>query len=115
MDASPVGGRDGRDPDGRLRLADGELLDVHGWTAQRWAESGLEGVGWAGEHANWSRFINHASGDAQNVAVASTPARFGKSHALYAKRVIAAGEELYLSYGVNYWKARGVQPGLPQA
>ena len=116
MMSGKTGFRDGFDPDGRLVLDDGTEVDIHEFSRNEWAAleaSGRHGVGWKGEHANWSRFINHASDAHQNVSICTDSIRFGKSHGLYAKRAIAAGEELFFSYGKGYWDSRGIKPEDP--
>ena len=113
MSGGESGGRDGHDPDGRLVLASGEVVDVHGWTNRDWAQLACDGVAWDGRTANWTRFMNHASSAFQNVCLCTTSERFGRSHAFYAKRRIAAGEELYFSYGADYFRARGYAPQDP--
>lgn len=110
--------RDAYDPDGRLQLDTGERINVHGWSGREWAElteSGRYGVSWvagvAGPHPpNWTRFINHAS--PPNVSVQGTD-RGGRSHGFYARRPIAAGEELFIHYGAKYWADRGLVPQRP--
>ena len=64
--------------------------------------------------ANFTRFINHASGVDQNVSVCAD-SRFGFSHGIYAKRRIEVGEELFISYGRDYWAYRGIEPDPPEA
>ena len=83
---------DALDADGRLRLADGKLLNVHGFTDADWAEIGKPGVGWQG-CANLSRFVNHAS---------SSNTKMCRGW-LVTTRAIEAGEELFLNYGKDYW------------
>ena len=57
---------------------------------------------------------NHASGLSQNVSVSSDRARFGKCLAFYAKRRIAAGEELFFSYNSQaYFERLGITPVNP--
>ena len=93
------GGRDGFDPDGRLQLDDGSLVNVHEWEASDWlalAESGRHGVAWLGVDANFTRFFNHASSTEQNASICAD-SRFGRSHGIYAKRKINLGEELFIS------------------
>lgn len=104
--------RDGFDRDGRLVLADGSRVDAHGWTAEDWKP--VAGARWDGVAANWTRFMNHASADHQNVALATTSETFGRSHAFYAKRDIDAGEELFFSYGATYWRDRAIVPADPE-
>ena len=73
------GGRDGYDPDGRLRLSDNEVVNVHSWSADDWAAmTDVDGVEWIGVTANWTRFCNHAS-KARNASVCTTSERFGRS------------------------------------
>lgn len=105
--------RDGYDERGRLVLADGTEVNVHGWDAAAWAALEQDGVAWRGEDANWTRFLNHGSGAHRNLSLATTSARFGRSHCFYASRPIPAGEELFFHYGADYWKARGVVPEVP--
>ena len=92
-----AGGRNAHDPEGRLRLVDGTIVDVHGWGNDEWSKMKTDGVAWVGKDANWTRFINHASSAYQNLSVCTTSSRFGRSHAMYAKRDISAGEELFYS------------------
>lgn len=112
MEGGP-GGRDGTDPNGRLQLEDGSLVNIHGYNKDDWEALASPGVAWVGETANWTRFINHASAAHQNLSLCATSERFGRSHAFYAKRPIAAGEELYFSYQAGYWKSRGIVPEDP--
>ncbi|KAJ1453888.1 hypothetical protein M885DRAFT_522616 [Pelagophyceae sp. CCMP2097] len=107
------GGRDGKDPDGRLVLGDGSVVDVHGFSSEDWSALHQDGVSWRGVSANWTRFINHANGSHTNVAVCATSTKYGKSHALYAKTDIAAGQELFFSYGSGWWRSRGLTPMEP--
>ena len=92
-----AGGRNAHDPEGRLRLANGDLADVNKWGTDEWCKMKTDGVAWVGKYATWTRFINHASAKYQNLSVCTTSGRFGRSHALYAKRDIAVGEELFYS------------------
>ena len=109
------GGRDGYDPDGRLRLSDNEVVNVHSWSSDDWAAmTDVDGVEWIGVTANWTRFCNHAS-KARNASVCTTSERFGRSHAIYASRDIEAGEEIYISYSKGYWQSRGIEPEEPVA
>lgn len=57
---------------------------------------------------------NHATGLSQNVSVSSDRARFGKCLAFYAKRRIAAGDELFFSYNNHaYFEQLGIIPVNP--
>jgi len=103
-----AGGRNAHDPDGRLRLENCEVLNVHGWGTKEWNALQHDGVEWIGKCASWTRFINHASGKFQNLSICSRSDRFGRSHALYAKRQIFPGEELFYSYGAGFFKSRNM-------
>lgn len=126
--ASGSGFLDGRDPDGRLRMADGRLLNVHGWTDATWRTQfgrprgcrpqgppSARGVEWKGV-ANLMRFVN--AGDAAhpcNCVLTRTCGGVGYK----TKRDVAAGEELLANYGGSYWKsqnddtcAKCILPGL---
>ena len=80
-----AGGRNAYDPDGRLRLDSGEVVNVHGWGTKEWNALQNDGVEWIGKCATWTRFINHASSKFQNLSICSSSDRFGRSHAFYAK------------------------------
>ena len=96
MEGEP-GGRNAHDPDGRLRLKDGSVVDIHEWTVEDWQQC-QGGTAWLGVHANWTRFINHATDPHKNLSLAGDGIkRFGRSHALYACRPIQAGEEVFYS------------------
>ena len=111
FESGEPGGRDASDPNGRLVTDAGEF-DVSGWTPQQWLH--VRGK-WRGEHSNWVRFVNHASGPHRNCSIAATSQKFGKSHALYANRDINAGDELFFSYGPAFWRSIGIQPEEPQS
>jgi hypothetical protein len=52
---------DARDPAGRLRMADGQLVNVHQFRQKDWEALDQDGVDWVGE-ASLARFINEARG-----------------------------------------------------
>ena len=106
--------RDAYDPLGRLVLANGAEANVHGWTDKAWLAMEHEGVAWRGQHASWTRFINHARGQYANLSHATTREKYGRAHALYAKRDIQVGEELFYDYGKDYWLARNIDPDNPR-
>ena len=97
MEGEP-GGRNSYDPEGRLQLTDGSVVAPHDWTAEDWARSHHDGVAWLGAHANWTRFINH-SAKHRNLSLRGPDSvkMFGRSHAIYAARPIAKGEELFIT------------------
>jgi hypothetical protein len=105
--------RDASDAEGRLVLQDGTRVNVHSWTAAEWSGLGSPAT-WDGATSNWTRFVNHASAGFQNVTIATTSTRFGRSHAFYAKKDIQAGDELFFSYGASYWKFRNIAPMDPE-
>ena len=107
------GGRNAYDPEGRLRLDDDKVVNVHNWGNEEWDALQSDGVEWIGKCANWTRFMNHASAKYQNLSVCSTSNRFGRSHAFYAKRDILPDEELFYSYGVGFFKSRKITPEDP--
>ena len=76
------GGRCAYDPDGRLRLADSRIVDVHKWTSEDWKSLKCDGVEWISTTANWTRFINHASGSYRNASICATSECFGRSRVL---------------------------------
>lgn len=83
---------DARDPLGRLRLSDGELVDVHSFTQDEWVNLSKRGVAWEGA-ANLSRFVNHAT----------TPnARYHRGW-LVTTRDVRAGAEIFVRYGKGFW------------
>jgi hypothetical protein len=92
---------DARDPNGRLRLSDGALVDVHGFTDANWEalspHASLRGVAWEGA-GNLSRFVNHS--DTPNVA-------FRKGW-LVTIGYVAAGTELVARYNASFWHARSL-------
>eukprot|EP00316_Scyphosphaera_apsteinii_P016670 CAMPEP_0119305730 /NCGR_PEP_ID=MMETSP1333-20130426/6662_1 /TAXON_ID=418940 /ORGANISM="Scyphosphaera apsteinii, Strain RCC1455" /LENGTH=196 /DNA_ID=CAMNT_0007308895 /DNA_START=71 /DNA_END=661 /DNA_ORIENTATION=- len=108
-----AGGRDAYDPEGRLKLASGKIVNVHGWQPEQWESLEEDGIEWIGGRACWTRFINHGTSAFLNASICTTIERFGRSHAIYANRDILAGEELFFSYGKAWWKSRGLQPADP--
>ena len=86
---------DARDPQGRLQLLDGSVVDVHDWNSADWAALEQDGVTWIGKDANWTRFLNHASSKYRNMCLATSCEKFGRSRAMYASRPLKAGEELF--------------------
>lgn len=98
---------DARDPQGRLQIEDGSVVDVHDWDDAQWAALEQDGVAWIGIDANWTRFMNHASAKYRNVCLATTSEKYGRSRAMYASRPIKAGEELFFDCATR----RGNQGG----
>ena len=94
-------------------LRDGTIIDVHSLQPSEWA--GVCGVQWLSgdKKSNYTRFLNHAGGTHANCAVAADSKRFGRSHAIYTKKPIRAGEELFFNYGRDYWEAVGIVPDPP--
>ena len=94
---------DARDPDGRLVLADGTVLNVHSMNDAAWREmarKGKRGVEWRGE-ASMVRFANAADAEhARNCVLTRTCGGTG----LKTAREVERGEELFISYGAGYWK-----------
>ena len=90
---------DGRDLEsGRLRLADGTVVDVSAFTHDDWGRLGAVGIEWVGR-ANLCRFVNKAEQD-HNVIF-----RSGK---LYTLREIPPDTELVVSaYGGDFWMGDG--------
>lgn len=90
---------DGRDLEsGRLRLADGTVVDVGAFTHADWGRLGSVGIEWVGS-ADLSRFVNEAVQD-HNVIF-----RGGK---LYTLREIPPDTELVVyAYGGDFWKGDG--------
>ena len=113
-----TGNKDAKDFEGRLRLSSsGALLNVHAFTNNDWVtlEAKEEWGVWEGVDSNWTRFMNHASADYQNISVSMDRERFGKSLAFYAKRHIEGEEELFFSYGNKaYFEHLGFEPEDPQ-
>lgn len=98
---------DARDPAGRLVLADGSIVDVHGWKDAEWSknvtrEGRRRGVEWRGV-ANLTRFINSGSTQYPTNCTLTRNCRGGIG--FRAKRDIRAGEELLGSYGGSYWQS----------
>mmetsp|Transcript_22807 Transcript_22807/g.29546 ORF Transcript_22807/g.29546 Transcript_22807/m.29546 type:complete len:198 (+) Transcript_22807:156-749(+) len=112
FESGEPGGRDASDKNGCL-IVDSVNIDVNNYSAEDWKNLAHPGI-WSGTTSNWTRFVNHAAGNHLNVSVCATSERFGRSHALYAKRNIAAGEELYFSYGKAFWRSIGFQPQQPK-
>ena len=126
------GGRNSRnayDRDGRLKLNSNRVVDPHHFTMLDWdkmEKNGEWGKQWlAGDGlTNWCRFINHASGNRRsdgrfraNCSVATTKEKYGYSHAIYVRRMIKPGEELFYNYGngfLGFFKAAGVEPMDPE-
>lgn len=102
------GGRNGYDPEGRLLLDNGKEVNVHEWGKDEWDALQSDGIAWIGKCASWTRFINHASAKFQNLSVCTKSDKFGRSHALYSKRDILPGEELFYSYGAGFFKTRNL-------
>jgi len=111
-------GRDAYDPEGQLRLNDGTRVEkgtIHNFTRADWgrlAEKGQYGTAWESKTnppVNWTRYINHAEGtnslghSRANISVASDSQTYGMAGALYLKRRLAPGEELFYSYGNDYF------------
>ncbi|EIW80429.1 SET domain-containing protein [Coniophora puteana RWD-64-598 SS2] len=72
-------------------------FDVNGTTAEDGESIDAHRVG------NFTRFLNHADDDGQNVDVRPMVVNGDPRIALFAQRDIKAGEELFLSYGEKYW------------
>ena len=88
---------DGRDLEsGRLRLANGSVVDVSAFTHADWGRLDAVGLEWVGE-ATLARFVNEAEQD-HNVIF-----RSGK---LYTLQEIPADTELVVcTYGGGFWKS----------
>ena len=89
---------DARDTDGRLRLADGRLVDTHAFSHADWEALSMRGVEWEGA-AELSRFIQQAPLD--------TPANVVlRGSDVVATADIPPGGELFADYGAKYWGKR---------
>jgi hypothetical protein len=87
---------DAYDVRGRLRLADGRLVDVHDYTHADWGALGSVGLKWEG-HTNLLRFINCRQ--PRNVTL-------GKGGHLTVAEDIPRGTELVVgNYGKDFWDA----------
>jgi len=89
---------DARDPHGRLRLADGRLVDTHAFTHADWEALPMRGVAWEGA-AELSRFIQQAPlGVRANVLLRGSD--------VVATADVPPGAELFADYGGLYWGER---------
>jgi uncharacterized protein len=60
-----------------------------------------------GPLANYTRFINHDSGNPNAELIVSTRWKTARFHAL---REIHPGDEIFFDYGAEYWDALGITP-----
>ena len=93
-----VGGSyvDARDPNGRLRLSDGTLVNPHTFEQEEWAAiADNPGVAWEGE-ANLCRFIQHSR---------KPNAKFEGSDIVCLKPIERDGE-VKIDYGKDFWGRR---------
>ena len=90
---------DARDVDGRLRLADGQLIDTH---SLDWSRFSQRGVDWEGA-AELSRFLQHRPDGADASAAV-------RGSDVVALRPIAANDEVFIDYGSRFWGTRSKLP-----
>lgn len=99
-------------------MNDGICENTHEWSSTEWTvktNAQRYGVMWvAGDtKSNWTRFLNHASGKLRNVSMASDRQRFNRAYAFYSNQEVYSGDELFISYGRDYFKARAYAPEPP--
>lgn len=125
------GGRNPIDPEGRLRMNDGSIVDSNKWSSQDWNQNTNQrvfGVEWiSGENrekyrnlvpANWTRFMNTATGIFLNVNMVTSGTQAAQKYNAYAFvscQPIYPGDELFWSYGSNWLKSRGIAHKEPNA
>ena len=66
----------------------------------------------APKSSTFTRYLNHATGDAANAffAVEKVKRQRAKSVKFFTAREVRVGEELCFDYGESYWRERGVAP-----